>query len=181
MVLARLVRHGVSSLTERCDMNMEADAVEAKVVEKPFPPKKSNAWIWIVVAVLAFFVFLGVLVLVAFVVWAMPRGLSSAKIKAAQNQISQFKTPLMIYEMDIGSLPDNNQGLQVLRVVPSDLADPSKWQGPYLSREISLDPWGNEFVYEWLAPKEYRIYSGGPDGQPGTDDDIIEEVRDDGF
>lgn len=157
-------------------MDMKEDVFEAKAVEKPLPPKKSNAWIWIVVAVLAI-PMLTITLFMAGWFWSMSRDYSHAKIKAAQSQIAQFKTPLAIYQMDIGSLPDSDQSLEALRVAPPDLADPSKWQGPYLSRDISLDPWENSYYYEWLAPKKYRIYSGGPDGQPGTDDDISTAVE----
>ena len=153
---------------------MEADVVEAETIEKPHPPKKSNTWIWIIVAAGVFFVLLIALLPAALMVWSRFAG---AKIKATQNQISEFKTPLSVYVMDIGSVPTNNQGLDALRIAPADLTDPSKWYGPYLSRDIPQDPWSNPYHYERLAPKEYRIRSGGPDGQPGTADDIMEEIR----
>ena len=52
-----------------------------------------------------------------------------------------------------------------------------KWDGPYLPKEIPLDPWGNP--YEYRAPGEhgdYDIISYGADGQPGgegADMDVV--------
>lgn len=34
------------------------------------------------------------------------------------------------------------------------------------------DPWGNPYVIERNAD-EYRVWSNGPDGEPGTEDDIV--------
>ncbi len=34
------------------------------------------------------------------------------------------------------------------------------------------DPWGNAYEFEQLSAHAFRVYSAGPDGQPGTEDDI---------
>jgi len=44
----------------------------------------------------------------------------------------------------------------------------------YLSSIIRLDAWSGEFGYKG-SPAGYRLSSFGPDGKPGTDDDIIFE------
>jgi general secretion pathway protein G len=62
--------------------------------------------------------------------------------------------------------------LASLRVAPADLADPTKWRGPYAKKDIPPDPWQNAYIYELIGPNQYKVYSAGPDGQPGTDDDI---------
>ncbi|MFC1788520.1 type II secretion system protein GspG, partial [Thermodesulfobacteriota bacterium] len=57
--------------------------------------------------------------------------------------------------------------LQALRVRPEDV---EKWDGPYLPKEIPLDPWGHS--YEYRSPGEhgeYDILSLGADGSPGGD------------
>jgi len=77
-----------------------------------------------------------------------------------------------MYQQDIGSYPTSQQGLEALRTPPADMVDPTKWHGPYLRKDIPLDPWGNKYIYELQGPATYQIYSAGPDGQPGTDDDI---------
>ena len=69
-----------------------------------------------------------------------------------------------LYMMDVGTYPTSQQGLQALRTQPTDLADPTKWLGPYLQKDIPLDPWSNPYVYELINAKQFRIYSAGPDG-----------------
>lgn len=98
-----------------------------------------------------------------------------ALIKAADVQIKAFETPLQTYCLDLGSFPGTSQGLEALREMPSDLAAPEKWAGPYLSKPVPLDPWQNPYRYE--NPGKYQtdwpdIWSYGPDGMDGTEDDI---------
>ena len=51
-----------------------------------------------------------------------------------------------------------------------------KWDGPYLAKDIPLDPWGH--VYEYRSPGEhgdYDIISYGADGSSGgkgEDEDV---------
>ncbi len=99
----------------------------------------------------------------------------SAFIRAAGVQIGMFETPLEAYRLDIGKLPTTQQGLESLREAPSDLTNPDKWQGPYLSKPIPNDPWDNAYQYESPGKHEADmpdIWSWGPDGIDGTDDDI---------
>jgi general secretion pathway protein G len=96
----------------------------------------------------------------------------SKKIRAAQATVSMLEKMIDIYQLDLGVYPSTQQGLAALRVAPADLADPTKWRGPYAKKNIPLDPWQNAYMYELLGPKQYKVYSAGPDGQPGTDDDI---------
>ena len=47
-------------------------------------------------------------------------------------------------------------------------ADEPKWAGPYLSKAVPKDPWGND--YQYRAPGEhgeYDLLSLGKDGRPG--------------
>ena len=96
-----------------------------------------------------------------------------ARITAAQTQISTFKTVLDAFEVDTGGYPRGADGLQQLVIAPSDVQN---WRGPYMSGEIPLDPWGHPYVYEYpgkFNPSGYDITSAGPDGQVGTEDDIM--------
>lgn len=94
--------------------------------------------------------------------------------KAADAQISLFETALDIYRLDIGKYPTTDQGLQALRVKPDGV---EKWDGPYLPKDVPLDPWGNSYVYE--SPGEHGdcdIISLGADGNSGgegEDTDIV--------
>jgi general secretion pathway protein G len=97
-----------------------------------------------------------------------------AKQKAAKAQISLFETAVDTYRLDVGKFPTTEQGLQALREKPQDQP---KWDGPYLPKEVPLDPWGNP--YEYRCPSEhgdYEIVSYGADGAvggEGEDSDIV--------
>ena len=98
-----------------------------------------------------------------------------ARIDAAKSQIGLLKTPLQSFEMDIGTYPTNSQGLEAIRTAPGDLPNPSKWTGPYLDRSVPLDPWDRPYQYAAPGshnPDSYDVWSFGPDGQNGTEDDI---------
>ena len=98
----------------------------------------------------------------------------TSKQKAAQAQISLFGTALDTYRLDVGKYPTTDQGLDALRRQPEDLPN---WDGPYLPKEVPLDPWGNP--YEYRSPGEqgdYDLLSLGADGRPGgegEDADIV--------
>jgi general secretion pathway protein G len=88
------------------------------------------------------------------------------------------------YRLNMGRYPTEEQGgLNALMVKPTfeNERQGDKWQGPYLKPGTKLeDAWGNSLKYELAdttdeanknAPR-YKLYSVGPDGQPGTTDDI---------
>ena len=123
-----------------------------------------------VLLVLTILVIIGSIAVVAIV--PMQR---NAYIRAAEAQVKAFKTPLQAYRIDIGTYPNSSQALEALRNPPSDLTSPTKWRGPYLETPVPADPWGNEYRYEY--PGKFQedwpdIWSFGPDGIDGTDDDI---------
>jgi len=93
-----------------------------------------------------------------------------ANIAAAKTQIGSFSNALNRYEIDTGNYP---RTLQALIEQPGDVRG---WSGPYLERRtIPLDPWGNAYLYEYPGknnPYGPDISSAGPDGKPGTKDDI---------
>jgi general secretion pathway protein G len=96
-----------------------------------------------------------------------------ARVTAAQTQIATFGTALDAYEVDTGSYPRGQDGLQQLVIQPADV---NGWRGPYLKSDIPLDPWGHPYIYEYpgkLNPSGYDIRSAGADGQSGNADDIV--------
>ncbi len=96
-----------------------------------------------------------------------------ARITAAQTQIATFGTALDAFEVDTGSYPRGSDGLQQLVLQPANVVN---WRGPYLKSDIPADPWGRPYVYEFpgkTSANGYDIRSGGPDGQTGTADDIL--------
>ena len=99
-----------------------------------------------------------------------------AYINAARTQIGALKTPLQAYRLDIGDFPSSSQGLESLLSCPSDLPNENKWFGPYLdSIVVPKDPWDNPYGYEYPGKNQDEwpdIWSLGPDGQDGTEDDV---------
>lgn len=96
-----------------------------------------------------------------------------ARVTAAQTQISTFGTALDAFEVDTGTYPRGQDGLSQLVVQPSDVPN---WRGPYLKSDIPVDPWGHPYIYEFpgkVNPSGYDLRSSGPDGQAGTEDDIL--------
>jgi general secretion pathway protein G len=111
-------------------------------------------------------------ILAAIVVPKFSGRTEQARITATRSQISTFGTALAAFEVDTGSYPKGRNGLLDLIQQPRDSQN---WQGPYLEGEIPLDPWGHAYVYEYPGkrnPRSYDLYSFGPDGRDGSDDDI---------
>lgn len=95
-------------------------------------------------------------------------------VNSAKAQIGMFKTPLDMYQLDLGSYPSASSGLEALRTAPGDVQD-SKWQGPYLEKAVPADPWGRQYQYANPGKHNtdgYDVWSLGPDGSDGTDDDV---------
>jgi len=104
----------------------------------------------------------------ALVAPVMFRQSDKARVTAAKAQINSFMTALGAYKLDTGVVPSTEEGLQALRVKPANL---DSWQGPYLPKDIPLDPWGHPYVYKYPGDHgdEPDIICYGADGQPGGD------------
>src|SRR5260370_1047486 len=89
-----------------------------------------------------------------------------AKAVAARVQINNFEQALTQYKLSTGLFPTSEQGLEALRTRPANVA---QWDGPYLRKEIPLDPWGHPYIYKFPGDHgdEPDIISYGADGQPG--------------
>jgi general secretion pathway protein G len=89
-----------------------------------------------------------------------------SKVTAAKSQIESFMTALGTYKLDVGTFPTTDQGLQALRVKPGDV---NNWNGPYLPKDVPMDPWQHPYVYKYPGEHgdEPDILSYGLDGQPG--------------
>jgi len=98
-----------------------------------------------------------------------------SKQKAAKAQISLFETALDTYRLDMGKFPTSEQGLGVLREKPDD---GNNWDGPYLPKEVPLDPWGGPYEYKFPSEhSDYEIISYGADKQPGGEDEDVDIVN----
>ena len=92
-----------------------------------------------------------------------------AKLRTTKAQIELFGTALDTFRLDVGRYPTTDEGLQALRQNPGGL---ERWDGPYLRKELPLDPWSKPYAYR--SPGEhgpYDIVSYGADGTPGGDGD----------
>ena len=107
--------------------------------------------------------------LAALVVPRFIRQEEKAKVKATQAQIELLGTALDTLRLDVGRYPTTQEGLNALR---RQHGDAQKWDGPYLKKEVPLDPWGRAYIYR--SPGEhgpYDLFSYGADGVPGGEGD----------
>ncbi|MGH7738708.1 MAG: type II secretion system major pseudopilin GspG [bacterium] len=96
---------------------------------------------------------------------ALVERLKPAKRTAAQSQIEEFSSALDDFYVDVGRYPTADEGLQALRQNPSFL---KRWNGPYLKKEIPLDPWGDPYVYRSPGRNGgFEIVSWGADDKEG--------------
>jgi general secretion pathway protein G len=94
---------------------------------------------------------------------------SSAKPVAAEYMIELLMKGLGLYKLDMGTYPSTEWGLIALRVAPEGVA---KWAGPYLAKDVPLDPWGRQFLYKYPGDhgEDPDLRSLGPDGIESEDD-----------
>lgn len=80
-------------------------------------------------------------------------------------QLAGFQEALGHFRLDMGRFPTTEEGLAALRQTP---AQGTRWNGPYLSKAVPLDPWGQAYVYRRATDAaDYELLSWGKDGQPG--------------
>ena len=99
---------------------------------------------------------------------------STARDSAARAQIEMLGAALDAYRLDNGRYPSTEQGLESLRREPLLDPRPGRWRGPYLRREVPVDPWGNPYVYAspgTANPWAFDLLSLGADGQPGGENE----------
>jgi general secretion pathway protein G len=116
----------------------------------------------IVVAIIA--------VLASVVAPNLARHASDAKVQAARSQLEMIGLALESYKVDTDEYPSSEDGLKALNERPATLRNIELWRGPYLKRDIPLDPWGNQYVYRNPSPSDstsFDLLSMGKDGSPG--------------
>ena len=92
--------------------------------------------------------------------------------QSARAQVQLFSRAIDQYRFDMKKMPDS---LEDLVDKPGDSKAAERWGGPYLNKtKLPLDPWDNEYRYEG-DDDSYRVWSTGPDGQDGSDDDIASD------
>ena len=90
---------------------------------------------------------------------------SVAKQKTTKAQIELFGTALDALRLEVGRYPTTEEGLKALREKPSGM---DQWKGPYLPKEIPVDPWGRPYIYKCPGDNgDYDLISYGLDGTVG--------------
>ena len=89
---------------------------------------------------------------------------AGAQRDAALSQISALEAALDTHRLDVGEYPDSLEGLR------ENVLNRASWNGPYLRREVPLDPWGYEYVNDSNG-REFTFVSYGPDGERGGEGD----------
>ena len=91
--------------------------------------------------------------------------IGKSEVKAARAQLDAIEKALDQYRLDTGHYPALEAGLAALISKPP--TEP-KWAGPYLKKDVPLDPWGRPYVYKVPGEHaEFDLLSYGKDGQPG--------------
>ncbi len=85
--------------------------------------------------------------------------------------IKSIETALSLYQMDNGSYPSTEQGLEALVEKPTTGRIPANYnEGAYL-KKVPLDPWKNPYIY--ISPGahgDFDLISYGNDGEEGGED-----------
>lgn len=89
--------------------------------------------------------------------------LDKANISEARIEIGQLTNMVNTYYLS--SSP---------KKFPDSLQDLAEGPSP-LTQKVPQDPWGNDYVYKKESGRKFVIYSAGPDGSEGTEDDVYSE------
>jgi general secretion pathway protein G len=131
---------------------------------KRMPPRRKSGFTLIEVLL----VLVILVILASLATYNILNAQKAAKLNAAKSQIDMFNTAFDAYQLDIGTFPSQASSFQALRTRPADIPDPDKWQGPYLTKDIPLDPWNKQFVYVCPGihnPDRFDVYTTTPDGK----------------
>ncbi|UXY50774.1 type II secretion system major pseudopilin GspG [Pseudomonas tohonis] len=101
--------------------------------------------------------------------------LGTSEVTTARAQMDALAKALDQYRLETGHYPLTHQGLDALIRAP---AGESRWRGPYLRKEVPLDPWGAPYVYESPGPagEDFLLRSLGKDNTAGGDGDSADIV-----
>lgn len=97
------------------------------------------------------------------------RHVGESKVTTARSQIEMLGAALDSYRLDNDWYPTTEQTLSALRQEPAEDPLPVNWKGPYLKKDVPLDPWGHPYVYRSPGTHGwgYDLISLGRDGRDG--------------
>ncbi len=92
--------------------------------------------------------------------------LARGREQIARIQITEFEGALQLFALDVGRFPNTSEGLEALRSNPGNVAS---WNGPYIKKDLPMDPWGKPYIYRYPGTHgtDFDLYSYGPDGVEG--------------
>jgi general secretion pathway protein G len=102
--------------------------------------------------------------------------ISKSEQGVAKAQIEGFAKALDNFRLDAGRYPTTAEGIGALMTKPVNVRS---WNGPYLAKEIPLDPWGKAYLYKnpGTRGRDFDIISYGSDGQPGGTDSAADVLN----
>ncbi len=112
-------------------------------------------------------------ILAAVVIPRVVQHTEDARMAKTVADVKSLDDGLEAYKLHTGNYPTSDQGLAAL---VTNVANDTKWNGPYIKNGLPHDGWGHDYIYKF--PGEHHengepdVFSPGPDGQPGTGDDI---------
>jgi general secretion pathway protein G len=96
-----------------------------------------------------------------------------AALDKARLDIQQLESAMNMYKLKNKAYPSTEQGLEALVTKTSIEPVPARFPEEGFISKLPEDPWGNP--YQLVSPGEMGkidIFSMGPDGEAGTEDDI---------
>ncbi len=148
----------------------------AKPLMKKKMIKRARAFTLIEVLIVA-----GILALLAaFVVPNLMKAGTKAKVQLAEAAVGHagpLAGQIDMFYLDVGQYPESLEDLiKQPSYIDEDDEGVNPWQGPYLKDASGLkDPFKNEYQYKYpgdVYEDAYDLWSMGPDGKDGTEDDI---------
>jgi general secretion pathway protein G len=108
--------------------------------------------------------------------WTAPIiSMDGAKALVARGDLRKLRTALMAFEIDNGRFPTQAEGLNALVKQPTGpgASDLQHWHGPYWKASLQ-DPWDHPYVFQvpGAGGADFDLSSAGPDGRPGSEDDV---------
>lgn len=97
------------------------------------------------------------------------KNVDKSEVMTARAQIDALSKALDQYRLDNGKYPATQDGLAVLMRRP---ANAPYWDGPYLKKEVPLDPWHQPYIYRMPGGqnRDFDLLSHGADRMPGGTD-----------
>ena len=141
------------------------------MVKNQFKSKLKNTRGFTLLEVMVVIVIIGMMLSV--VVPNLMGSQDTAKLQKAVQDITALENSLTMYKLDNNDYPSTEQGLEALTDQTDIEPIPRRYpEGGYVKR-LPKDPWGNEYLL--LNPGEQGrmdVFTAGPDGEVGTEDDI---------